>query len=423
MDIRISDEKAKKGSISEKLYVLGRRGAEEGGILNVGRYYALDKSLGSNVYVDGAKPHVILICGKRGYGKSYTMGTFIEEMSLMGKPIKDNLGIVVVDTLGIYWTSFFGNKKQEEMLSKWGYSPSGIKIRVLSSRDNVEEYSSKGIPSEKFSMRTAEITPSQWCQLFGVGVVEPLGVAITRAVDQMEGDYSLKDIISNIKSDSRSRDEVKGAAENFFNMAESWDVFDRKGMSLDDIVRRGEITVLDLSSFSEELKVTIVAVLARKIFERRVRERRRDEERYMNHITDTGDFPLVWMVIDEAQVFLPPEDRISKEVLIKQWMRQGRQPGVSLLLATQRPSALDAEVLSHSDIIISHRLTAQEDIDALNKVRPTYMQGSISDALKKVGTEKGVAVIIDDTSESVHIIKIRPRLSWHGGEEPSAMIK
>lgn len=423
MGINISDEKAKKGSISEKLYVLGRRGGAEGGILNVGRYYALDKSLGSDVYVDGVKPHVILICGKRGYGKSYTMGTFIEEMSLMDKPIKKNLGIIVVDTLGIYWTSFFENKKQEEMLSKWGYSPAGIGIRVLSSSDNVEEYGGKGIPSEKFSMRTAEITPSQWCQLFGVEMVEPLGVAIARAVDGLEGDYSIEDITARIKEDSRSMEEVKGAAENFFNMAKSWDVFDSRGMPLDSIVRGGEITVLDLSSFSEELKVTVVAALSRKIFERRVRERRKDEERFMKHSTDSGDFPLVWMVIDEAQVFLPPEDKISKEVLIKQWMRQGRQPGVSLLLATQRPSALDAEVLSHSDIIISHRLTAQEDIDALNRVRPTYMQGSISDALKKVGTEKGVALIIDDTSESVHIIKIRPRLSWHGGEEPSAMIK
>jgi hypothetical protein len=28
-----------------------------------------------------------------------------------------------------------------------------------------------------------------------------------------------------------------------------------------------------------------------------------------------------------------------------------------------------------------------------------------------------VALIVDDTSESSHIIKIRPRLSWHGGAE------
>ncbi|MEA2053748.1 MAG: DUF87 domain-containing protein [Candidatus Thermoplasmatota archaeon] len=427
MVINISDGKTRKGSISEKLYVLGRREKAEGGILNIGRYYALDKSLGSNVYVDGAKPHVILICGKRGYGKSYTMGTFIEEISLMDESIRKNIGVVVIDTLGIYWTSFFENKKQEGALSRWGCSPTGLKIKVLSSPDSVNEYRKKGIDAEKFSLRTSEITPSQWCQLFGAELIEPLGVAVARAINEMDIDYSIDDIIAFIKKDRRTRDEIKGAGENFFNMAKSWNVFDREGLPLDKIVKNGEIMILDISLFSEELKIIIVAVLSRKIFERRVRERKKDEERIMEHrnTDETSEkiFPMVCMAIDEAQVFLPYEKKISKDVLIKQWMRQGRQPGLSLVLATQRPSALDPEVLSHSDIIICHRLTAQEDIDALNKVRPTYMQGEISEALKKVGAEKGVALIIDDTSESVHIIKIRPRLSWHGGEEPSAMVK
>jgi hypothetical protein len=78
---------------------------------------------------------------------------------------------------------------------------------------------------------------------------------------------------------------------------------------------------------------------------------------------------------------------------------------------------LESEVLSHSDIIICHRLTAQEDIDALSRIRPTYMHSTIKESIKKIGDEKGVALIIDDTSESAHIIKIRPRLSWHGGAE------
>ena len=130
---------------------------------------------------------------------------------------------------------------------------------------------------------------------------------------------------------------------------------------------------------------------------------------------------MVWMAIDEAQLFLPSDKpTLSKDVYIGKWMRQGRQPGLSIIMATQRPSALDPEVLSHSDIIICHRLTAQEDIDALSRIRPTYMHGDIRESIKKIGEEKGVGLIIDDTSESVHVIKIRPRYSWHGGGEPSA---
>jgi len=118
-------------------------------------------------------------------------------------------------------------------------------------------------------------------------------------------------------------------------------------------------------------------------------------------------------------LFMPNDkNTLGKNVFINEWMRQGRQPGLSLVMATQRPSALESEVLSHSDIIICHRLTAQEDIDALSRIRPTYMHGDIKESIKKVGDERGVALIVDDTSESSHIIKIRPRLSWHGGAEP-----
>ena len=42
-------------------------------------------------------------------------------------------------------------------------------------------------------------------------------------------------------------------------------------------------------------------------------------------------------------------------------------------------------------------------------------------AKDQIGDEKGVAFILDDASESTHIIKIRPRLSWHGGTEPTLL--
>ncbi len=418
----VNDDDAERGTLSDNLYVLGRRTAGTRGLLQLGRYYALDQSLGSTVYVDGADPHVVLICGKRGYGKSYTLGTFMEEMARLDDDVRRALGLLVVDTLGIFWTSRYGNARQEELLERWGYEPQGLDIRLLTRPGQVDDYTAKGIDAAAFQLRTSEVTPAQWCQLFDAAPTDPLGVAVTRVVTSLEPPYGIEDIVAALRADQRTPDQVTGAAENFFEMAAGWNVFSPDGMPLDDIVIGGRVTVLDMSAYPEELKAVVVAVLARTIFERRIRERRRDEERQMQeNDDDAGGFPLVWMVIDEAQVFLPDEPSMAKDVLIKQWMRQGRQPGVSLLMATQRPSALDPEVLSHSDMIICHRLTAQQDIEALNMVRPTYMQGSISQALKKVGTEKGVALIVDDTSESVHVIKVRPRLSWHGGEEPSAL--
>lgn len=417
---------ARKGSISEKLYVLGREEKEEKGILNIGRYYAMDKSLASNVYIDGTRPHVILICGKRGYGKSYTMGIFIEEIALLEEEVRKKIGVVVIDTLGIFWTTFYENKKEEFLLKKWGYEPKGFPIKIFSSKENVDEYRKKGIDADVLLLKTSEINPNHWCQLFDIKITEPVGAAIARAIydiSEEKEEYSIDDVLEYIQKMRNLREGVRIAVENFFSMAKSWNIFDKKGLPLKSIVRGGETTILDISSFSEELKILIVTLIARKIFEERVRERKKYEERLMGGEERDEKIPLTWMAIDEAHIFLPLGNCLSKDVLIKQWMRQGRHPGVSLILATQRPSAIDPEVLSHSDIIICHRLTAQEDIDSLNKIRPTYMHVGIKEAIKKVGTEKGVALIIDDISEVVHIIKIRPRLSWHGGEEPSAIGK
>jgi len=296
-------------------------------------------------------------------------------------------------------------------------------IRLFVPGRALEEYSKKSIQAEPFSLCTAELSPMHWCRLFDVKATDPVGIVLTRAVLTLQSSashFSIADILVCIKEDERAGDEVKGAVENLFLMVESWGVFETDGLSIIDFVRRGTLTILDLSHFqSPVLKDIIVSLVSKKIFEERVKARKLYELKKMGRTVEDQGIPLVWLAVDEAQVFLPcDKTTLSKEVLIDEWMRQGRQPGLSLLMATQRPSAVEPEVLSHSDIILCHRLTAQEDIDALSRIRPTFMQGDIRDSIKQIGVEKGVGLLIDDTSETIHVIRVRPRVSWHGGAEP-----
>ena len=416
-----TDSKTPAG-IAEKQYILGRKEKNGEGSLNIGRYYALDSSLGSNVYIDIIHPHIVLICGKRGYGKSHTIGVFIEEIARLEKKVKNNLGVVVFDTLGIFWTTQFPNNVDTEELNRWKQDPEGFDINLLVPKKFVEEYKNKGIDVDSFSIRVSELSPYHWCQLFDVKETDLLGIILTRNVLKMQSSstrFSINELLTRIQNDMRGDDMVKDAAENFLTTADSWGVFDKDGLSIRDFVKRGNITILDLSHLPNPVLKSIVATLvSEKIFEERIRERKIHELKKIGVDVEETGMPMVWLAVDEAQLFLPNNKEVlSKDVLINEWMRQGRQPGLSLVLATQRPSALESEVLSHSDIIICHRLTAQEDIDALSRIRPTYMHSDIKESIKKIGDEKGVALIIDDTSESAHIIKIRPRLSWHGGAE------
>ena len=408
----------------KKQYVLGRKDKKAVGLLKIGKYYALDSSLGSEVNIDILQPHIVLICGKRGYGKSYTLGVFIEEISQLEKEIKDNLGVILIDTLGIFWTSIIPNK--DEKLRQWSLNPKGVDITLFVPKKHIEDYNIKGINAQSFSLKVSDLSPFHWCELFNVKHTDPFGTAITRSVHEMQKkskNYSIVELLECIKQNKKSDDHVKDVAENFLTMAESWGIFDSNGICITKLITRGKITVLDLSHLPESsLKTIIIGIIGKKIFEERVKERKIYELKKMGQAIQEKGLPMIWMGIDEAQLFLPSDsDPVSKKVFINEWMRQGRQPGLSLVMATQRPSSLDAEVMSHSDIIICHRLTSQEDIEALSRIRPTYMHGDIKESIKRIGDEKGVAFILDDNSESTHVIKIRPRFSWHGGEEPTLL--
>lgn len=410
---------------TEKQYVLGRKEKTIGSTLQLGRYYALDGSLGASVYLDADRPHIILICGKRGYGKSYTIGTIIEELTRLDTQTKNNIGVLVFDTLGIFWTMRYPNKKEKETLKQWNLDSTGFNIRLIVPKNALDDYISKGIDAQQLSLRTADLTAYHWCQLFNVKPTEPLGVLFTRAILHLQTSvplFSLTEVRTFIQNDKQSDPVIKAAAENMVMMADSWGIFEKDGMKATDLVNRGTVTVLDLSHLPHpQLKVIVAALIGEQIFLERVRERKIHEQKKIGFNVEEKGLPMVWCAIDEAQLFLPNDAEVlSKEVFINEWMRQGRQPGLTLVLATQRPSSLDNEVLSHSDIIICHRLTAQDDIDALSRIRPVYMHGDIAESIKKIGEEKGVAFIVDDTSESSQLVKIRPRLSWHGGGEAHA---
>ena len=70
------------------------------GYVKMGQY----NSLSNNIYLDVAKSHVILIAGKRGSGKSYTMGVMTEEMADLEPEVSQNIASLIFDTMGIYWT-------------------------------------------------------------------------------------------------------------------------------------------------------------------------------------------------------------------------------------------------------------------------------------------------------------------------------
>jgi hypothetical protein len=409
--------------VSKQQYILGGNGEDV--LLYMGRYLARDRSSGSHVSLDVNKPHAVFIAGKRGYGKSYTMAVLMEGLMMLPGEIKKGVSSVVIDTMGIFWTLGKANEVQREEILKWGLKPTSFDIDVFVPAGSLASYEERHIDVKPISLPISEMNGYEWCRLFGIDPVSASGVLIVRLIDELQNKetFSFEDIIASVMADERADTVAKSAVENHFRTAASWGIFSEKGVGIAELVKGGSTSVIDVSTIrSETLRSALVSSIARSIYHLRLEARRSYERRMMGDESVEKGIPMVWMFIDEAQQFLPAQgDTLASDALLNEWLKQGRQPGLSLVLATQRPASIHPDVLSQSDLVICHRLTSQDDINVLESVRPTYMKDNFGDSIMKMGSEKGIAFVVDDNTEATHIIRMRPRLSWHGGDDPSVI--
>ncbi|MFA0736051.1 MAG: hypothetical protein OGMRLDGQ_002551, partial [Candidatus Fervidibacter sp.] len=66
-----------------------------------------DRNSGETVFIDDSRARAVLICGKRGSGKSYTMGVFLEELVR-----RDDVLVIVLDPMRNFHTMVLPNVEQ-----------------------------------------------------------------------------------------------------------------------------------------------------------------------------------------------------------------------------------------------------------------------------------------------------------------------
>lgn len=396
-------------------------------------------SLSNKVYLDVVKSHVVFIVGKRGSGKSYSMGVIAEGIYDLPDEIKKNLAVIMLDTMGIYWTMKYPNNKDKALLGEWELETKGINVQIFTPVGFYDEYKEKGIPTDfPFSIKTGEINAEEWCMIFNVLVTEPIGILIERIINNLreEGlDYDIKDIVKAVADDDRSEQSIKDAVENRFLVAEKWGLFSREGTLVENLVIPGQIAVLDVSAYTttsgaENLRSLVIGLVAQKLFAQRMVARKAEEEAAISeeiHFFEEGaeekKEPIVWLIIDEAHEFLPNRGKTPATLPLITVLREGRQPGISLVLASQQPGKIHSDVITQSDIVIAHRITANIDVQALGGLMQSYMREGLDKQLNLLPTEEGAAIVFDDTNEKLYPIKVRPRYTWHGGSAPNAMPK
>ncbi len=370
--------------------------------------------LTSPVLLDVLRPHTICITGKKGHGKSYDLGVIVEEFSLMPEKIRQNLCALVVDTQGIFWTMKSPNERDISLLREWSLPARSFPVKIYVPSGQERLFSEAGIEFDStFSFLPSDLEPEDWLNLFGLSPMEPVGVLLQNAIAGLSGEYSIEDIIAQTEVQEGSGNE-KSVLKNLLQSAEKWGIFGASQMP--GILEPGKISVLDLSLSPQNVRALLLSLVARKIFYERTEARRKEE------LFETGKrIPFPWILIDEAHNFAPSRGKTPASDTIDKIVKEGRQPGISVVLATQRPGKLSPDILSQCDLIISHRLTAKSDIEALKSIMQTYMLFDIGKDINELPRAKGAAIVLDDNSERIYKVRIRPRQSWHGGASPLAM--
>ena len=128
-----------------------KRMGKVGTILFAKQYVTMGrlKTLANPIYLDVAGAHVVMVCGKRGSGKSYSLGVIAEGAAALPKEISKNISFLFFDTMGIYWTMKYPNYRDDALLQEWNLSPEGMDVTIFAPFGLFDSYKEKGIPVDK----------------------------------------------------------------------------------------------------------------------------------------------------------------------------------------------------------------------------------------------------------------------------------
>ncbi|OYR39300.1 ATP-binding protein [Halorubrum sp. Eb13] len=336
--------------------------------LRLGSFLARDGSAGAPVGVDADRPHAGVVFGKRGTGKSYTLGVLAE-----GLADASGVSAVVVDPMGV-----FG-----------GLRNAGGRV--------VDP-----------AVRPTAIPAAAWPDLLGLDPTSGPGGVVWRAVAEATRDagvagdtgadaVSVADLRGRV-AEADAPADARRAAANHLRLAASWGVFDADAPPIASLATDGAPTVLDLAGVPEAAAAAVVRAVARGLYDARI----------------DGDCDrLPWLLVDEAHAFFGG----VADPALRTLLTRGRAPGVSLVCATQRPGALPSVAVSQSDLLVCHRLTAERDVARLAEADATYLAGDLASRLP---TGTGEALVVDDATETAHTLRVRERRTPHGGGSPRA---
>ena len=420
----------------------------------------------SKVVLGFAREVVAGIFGQRGSGKSYTLGTIAE--ALGAKDAAANVGlnvsdraVLLLDTLNIFQYAAVPvskipddslRNKLSARIAAFGLKETNIALGTYYPAGRRQGfYTSRYRP---FALDTSLIRTEDYAHIFEIDLFkDPIGHLLLAAFEAVKNSgYSYNSLARSGKEEAGLTELIeylsdeKNTAGNFGNatvralrsrlqsLARD-DLFSSTPTSVPSMVKAGEVTVLLLGRLAPPMRSLTAAIFVRQLFNLRSAASEASKTLKLdNTISDAervaaldaigASPPRTLLCIDEAQGYVPPSKAHPSTSILIQYVKEGRNHGLSLMITSQQPSAIHPEVLSQIDCVVAHRLTVQSDIDAVirsakgrspDRISSGTQVLSLHDLLRELS--QGQAYISHGDTTRSFITAIRPRITAHGGIE------
>lgn len=420
------------------------------------------------VRFDVSKEKVVTVVGRRGQGKSYTLGAIVEGMcasvNTSISSIRRDKAVVLFDPLNIFQWTYIPLKQitnaakeydnQVNLMQKWNLQSVPLNVQVWVPAG----YRSKLYPSQyqDLYLSVSDFTLDDWAALMDIDIFRDirgqyfneLFNRVTKLgwedkdenVHAAKSKYSIQDLIECATNDIASgsgffREETIRAVLQRLSSYGTHPVFSSTGTALTEILKPGVLSIMLLNRLPEDLRMVLVAVLVRRIVAERAEasENTKDlllnpemtlENRQAKQEAVSHAIPRTWVVIDEIQSILPADTKTAATDTLVKTVKEGRNLGISFLSTTQQPRAVHQTVMSQTETFLIHRLVSQSDVEAvisnLKSQSPEEIKDEsrilkLQDLIREIPV--GHVAVSDASSPRTFIMEVRPRISAHGGFE------
>lgn len=463
--------------VSQNLLVGGLPAGSELQAIFLGK--VAEHTRGKNIWVDCEGAHAIYVMGKRRSGKTYTLGVLLEGLA-SGSWIRQGTNkqaIVLLDTMNVFITMpyniedvYGSHSKYSAELKKWGLEKEPFNVVLFYPRGTTPPPEGR---TKEIAIKPSDLSGDDWAALFGVDTYsDPMGQLISDLYERvvLEGyedikggrlsakaDYSVDDLLVCIDScqaiSSGYHPDTIRAITTRLKAIRRLPVFSTTGINLKEVFCPGQVSILLLRDLGQDLRSLLVGILIKKIMEFRsvsdkyerlatvhlerhkaLEEQNQKEEaqeehrKYQEYLKEVqGGLPRGWVIIDEAHNYMPAKGITPSGEPLKKYVSEGRNLGLSIVVATQNPSALDPSIRRNADILLIHSMSMRDDISTADGMINTFLPNSFEFRSEKVSSRVfeqlvrslplGYALVSNDRANRVFVAKIRPRITVHGGVE------